>query len=393
MSQKKILMLGGSNAQVPAIKYAKAAGHHVITCDFLPDNPGHVYADEYYNISTINKEEVLTLAEKLEIDGIVAYASDPSAPTAAFVSEKLGLPGASYDSVKTLAEKDLFRTFLQKHHFNCPKFISVETLDYLKEYEELNYPCFVKPVDSSGSKGITKVNSPKGIKEALEIAFSYSRVNRAIIEEYIDSPYNQLHGDGFVYNGELGFLGICDQYFKNNVPLFSKYPSSIGEELIEKVTTEISRLIKLVNYKNGAINVEVRVGDNQKIYILEIGPRSGGNYIPQLMQNSTGFNEIEAIIETAVGNHLDFTFNKKKEYCLQYIIGANESGDFAGLSISDFLKERIRQLYIHKKIGEHIDSYENSSNVLGVAIANFKNDEELLDVAKNIHSHIKVNVN
>ena len=95
-------MLGASHFQIPAIKYAKEAGYKVITADYLPNNPGHKYSDKYYNVSTIDKESVLKLACELNIDGILSYASDPGAPTAAYVAEKLNLPGNPYKSVKIL---------------------------------------------------------------------------------------------------------------------------------------------------------------------------------------------------------------------------------------------------------------------------------------------------
>ena len=157
---KKIIFLGGAPSQIPPIKYAKSQGHYVITCDYLPDNPGHLLADEYHNISTTDKESILNLAKKLDIDGIVAYASDPAAPTAAYVAEQLGLPGNPYDSVLTLARKDLFRAFLEKHGFNVPKSKSFYTKEEAAPWlNEISYPLFIKPVDSSGSKGVTEINS------------------------------------------------------------------------------------------------------------------------------------------------------------------------------------------------------------------------------------------
>ena len=90
---KRILFLGGAPTQVPPIEYALKQGYYVITCDYLPDNPGHKLAHEYHNVSTTDKEDVLRLANSLGIDGIVAYASDPAAPTAAYVAEQLELPG------------------------------------------------------------------------------------------------------------------------------------------------------------------------------------------------------------------------------------------------------------------------------------------------------------
>src|SRR5699024_4642312 len=145
---------------VPAIKYAKEAGYHVITADYKPDNPGHKFSDEYYNVSTIEKDELLKLSSKLNIDGILSYASDPGAPTAAYVSEKLDLPGNPYHSVLTLQRKDLFRKFLKEHGFNVPESKAFKNACDAEEYVEYLLDSYkriiVKPVDSSGSKGVTK---------------------------------------------------------------------------------------------------------------------------------------------------------------------------------------------------------------------------------------------
>ena len=101
---KKILILGGTLFQIPAIQYAKQQGYYVITCDYLPENPGHAYADEYHNVSTTDKESVLALSRQLAIDGILCFASDPAAPTAAYVSEQMGLPGNPLSKVEVLGE-------------------------------------------------------------------------------------------------------------------------------------------------------------------------------------------------------------------------------------------------------------------------------------------------
>lgn len=117
---KKIMMLGGNQVQMTAIKAAKEQGYYVITVDYLPDNPGHKLADEYHNVSTIDKEAVLQLARELEIDGIVSYASDVSAPTAAFVAEAMGLPTNPYESVHILTHKNEFRKFMRENGLPMP---------------------------------------------------------------------------------------------------------------------------------------------------------------------------------------------------------------------------------------------------------------------------------
>lgn len=171
-------MLGGSLYQTYVIKEAVKMGYYVISCDYLPNNPGHRYAHEYYNISTTDKEAVYKLAKDIQVDGIVAYASDPAAPTAAYVCEKLGLPTSPYSSVEILSRKDLFRQYLSEHNFNVPNSFSCSTYkEALDNLYKINLPAMVKPVDSSGSKGINKLTDISQLETFVNDALSYSRKN------------------------------------------------------------------------------------------------------------------------------------------------------------------------------------------------------------------------
>ena len=172
---EKILLLGGSAQQVVAIETAKRLGYYTILCDFLDDNPGQYVADKFYLESTTDKEKILEIAIEEQIDGILAYASDPAAPTAAYVAEKLGLPGNPYKSVDILCNKDKFRKFLSENGFCTPKAKGYsdiqEALDDLnKSYFRL--PVIIKPVDSSGSKGATVIRTLDNLNEAIDFAFS-----------------------------------------------------------------------------------------------------------------------------------------------------------------------------------------------------------------------------
>lgn len=211
---KRVLMLGGSHFQVPSIITAKQMGCYVITCDYLPNNPGHKFADEYYNVSTTEKEKVLDLAKKLNIDGIVCYASDPSAPTAAYVAEKLGLPGNPYRSVEILANKDLYREFLSNNGFRVPRAKGFSSLSEAeKDFDNFTAPVMVKPVDSCGSKGVSKVFHKAELANAIEAALSYSRCHRFILEEYVEKSGYQVAGDGFSVDGKLVFRCFANEHF------------------------------------------------------------------------------------------------------------------------------------------------------------------------------------
>ena len=157
---KKLMLLGGLRYLIPVIKAAHKLGCHVITVDYLPDNPAHRYSDEYYNVSIVNEEEITNLAKKLKIDGIMSFACDPGVTTAAYVANSMGLPGSPYESVCILQNKDKFRAFLQENGFSVPKARSYNELQAI--YEDISsfkMPVIMKPTDSAGSKGVTRIDN------------------------------------------------------------------------------------------------------------------------------------------------------------------------------------------------------------------------------------------
>lgn len=390
--KRKILILGGGFALVPAIEYAKSAGYHTITCDYLPQNPGHRYSDEYHNISIIEKEKVVELAKRLDVDGVLGYSSDILALTAAYVSEELNLPGASYDSVFTLCRKDYFRRLLKENGFNCNGFVVIETIDEIDSIERLEFPLVVKPVDASGSNGVSIVESAEGLREAAIDAFSFSRCGNVIIEEYIGSDYPQIHGDGFVLDGELVFLGLCDQLLKGRNPICSVYPSSVPQFIQDYARNEIQRVIGKAGFRNGAINVEMRIAKDYRVYILEIGPRSGGNCVPQLMELATGFREVKAIIDFAMGEIVSKEFKVQNNNCLHYKIWPENSGIFEGIEFDFDFKKLIEKIYINRVEGEMVNASNNAADVVGVVIARYESREKIESIMDGLSKCVKAKI-
>ena len=369
-------MLGGSLQQIPAIKQAKEMGIYVITCDYLPDNPGHQIADEYYNVSTTDKNKVLELAEKLKIDGIVAYASDPAAPTAAYVSEKLDLPGNPYESVCILTQKDLFRKFLSEHGFNSPKAKGYTSFsDALTDFDDFMMPVMVKPVDSSGSKGVVKIFSKDELFEAVEEALSYSRSKRFIIEEFIVKKGYQVSGDGFSVDGKLVFTSYGNELYSGDgtreyVALGEFWPSLLTDAQKEAVDNELQRLISALGMKTSAYNIEVIIGEDNKVYILELGPRNGGSYIPQLIRYATGVDLVKYTIKASVGDDCsDLHMTKSEGYYSNYMILSKKSGCFKELWFDpSFQRENLLEEHCNCKVGDLVCAYRNTSHSLGTIL-------------------------
>ncbi len=395
---KKILMLGGAMQQIPAIKQAKEKGYYVITCDYLPNNPGHKYADEYYNVSTTDKEAVLELAKALKIDGIVAYASDPAAPTAAYVGEKMGLPCNPYESVKILTEKDLFREFLLNNGFNSPKAKGYTSLeDAKRDIESFKFPVMVKPVDSSGSKGVVKVENAVELESAFIEAMSYSRGKRIVIEEFIKKKGYQVSGDGFSVDGKLVFTSYGNELYSSNgtrdyVALGEFWPLLLSDTLKNKIDAELQRLITALGMKTCAYNIEVILDEDDNVFVLELGPRNGGSYIPQLIQYATGVDLIDYTLRGAVGEDCSDLKQKETVGCFSnYMIYSTVSGEFDGIWFDEsFEKNNLLDVYCTYNKGETVHAYQNTSHSLGTIIFKAQSVEEMIRLTDNMEKNYRV---
>lgn len=397
-TQKRVLMLGGSLAQIPSVKKAKEMGLYVITCDYLPENPGHKFADEYHNVSTTDKENVLELAKGLNIDGIVCYASDPAAPTAAYVAEKLGLPTSPYKSVDILCNKFKFREFLKEHGFCTPNTVGSSDFDELFEgVQQLRFPVVVKPVDSSGSKGVSIITEISEFKEAYYSAKHFSRDGRVIVEECVESVGAPLAGDAFSVNGKLVFWAFSDDHFDVNsknplAPVSETYPYTKSKMMQLKIVDEINRLLALLDMKSVAYNIEVRIDANDNIYLMEVAPRNGGNGIPEITKYATGVDMIEYTIKAALGMDCsDLQQEEVKGFWSTYMVHSNQAGKFVKFEIDEYYrKNNLVEFESNIKEGEDIPAFTGSNGALGTMLSKFSTYEEMMEKTYGFEKYVKV---
>lgn len=395
---KKVLMLGGSLYQVYAIKEAVRLGYHVITCDYLPSNPGHKYAHEYYNVSTTDKNAVLELAERLQVDGIVAYASDPAAPTAAYVCEKLGLPTSPYASVEILSKKDLFRKYLREHGFNTPRAKGYTCYeDALADIDSFRLPVMVKPVDSSGSKGINKLTDRSQLKDFVEDALNYSRDKRFLIEEFIVKKGYQISGDAFSVDGKLVFHCFGNEYYSSQVakdfaPLGECWPFLMEQRVVDRLHDDLQRLITSLDMKSTAYNVEAIVDENDDIYILELGARSGGSLIPQITQYATGVNLVTYVIKAAMGEDCsDLRMAPCRGCWSNYMVHANETGKYAGIWFDeDFRKNNLVEYVTDVKEGDRVHKFRDAQDAIGTLVIKYDDPEQMFAMIEHMDDYVKV---
>lgn len=392
----KILLLGGSAQQVIAIKAAKHLGYYTILCDYLPDNPGQYEADQFYLISTTDKDAVLEIAHKEKIEGVLAYASDPAAPTAAYVAEKLELPGNPFESVEILCNKDRFRKFLLENGFSVPNAKGYSlAIDAVKEKDGFEYPIIIKPVDSSGSKGATVLDTEDGLNEALNFAFSFSRSHRIIIEHYIEKKHPYLiGGDIFIEDGKIVLWGLLNCHRDVNVnplvPVGKSYPLQLGDNDIKNVKNTLSSMVEKLGIRNGSMNVELVVDKYDRVCLIDVGPRSGGNMIPDLLGDMFGVNIAEMSVEAAMGTEIKGNICKPNGFYATHNLHSNRNGRYKGISFSPEIEPYIYRKCLYKRQGDAVEYFDNAAKCLGIVFFKFPDEDVMKSVLEHINELITI---
>lgn len=382
---RKLLLLGGLRYLIPVIEAAHKQGIYVITCDYMPNNIAHKYSDEYHNVSITDIEGVLKLSRKLKIDGIMSFAVDPGVLTTAYVAEKLGLPSCgSYQSVKILQNKALFRKFLANNDFNVPKAFGTTTYDEaIRNLKSLKMPVIVKPVDAAGSKGVMKVNNISELKNAFEFAKSFSITKEVIIEEFIEKNGFSSDSDGFTVDGKLLSVSFNRQYFDDEAsnpytPSAYSWPSSFTQEQEIYLKNELQRLITLLNLKTSVYNIEVRVDKEQKPYIMELSPRGGGNRLSEMIRFGTGVDFISNAVRAAVGMHTENINSLVFDgYWAEIILHSNIAGSFLSVWIDERFKKNIIEVDIWVKLGDPIRTFQGANDAIGTLVLRFDSQQEM----------------
>ncbi|MCI8428339.1 MAG: ATP-grasp domain-containing protein [Lachnospira sp.] len=395
---KKILLLGGSAQQVIAIETAKRLGYYTILCDYLIDNPGQYYADKFYLISTTDKEAIFKVALDESIDGVIAYASDPAAPTAAYVAEKMNLPTSPYKSVETLCNKDKFREFLYQNGFHAPQSGGYDNaVEANADIGRFHFPIIIKPVDSSGSKGATVLHSLDELEAALNYAFSFSRSHRIIVEEFIEKKHPYLiGGDIFVENGKIILWGLLNCHRDSNVnplvPVGKSYPLELDAVDIDNVKATLQAMVDKLHMKSCGMNVELVVDKNGKVWPIDVGPRNGGNMIPDLLGMIFNVDVVEMAIKSAMGEIVEIESHRGIPFYATHNLHTAKNGKFEGVIYSEQIRPFIVRECLYKKPGEAVEYFDNAAKAIGIVFLKFDSHKKMQEILNAVNEHIKVTV-
>lgn len=325
MTKKKLAIIGASYLQEPLIQKAKSKGLETHVFAWAAGDVGEKSADHFYPISITEKEEILEKCREIGIDGICTIASDLAAIAVGYVAENMGLVGNPMSAVEVSTNKHLMRQCFEKNGDPSPKSIQVNSVSDL-DGVELTYPVIVKPVDRSGSRGITKLESKEGLAEAVDRAIAQGFEKCALVEEFAEG---QEYSVEFIsWKGEHRFLALTQKY-TTGAPDFIETghmePAPVSAETLDKVKRVVTHALNGLGIQYGASHSELKIDSNGNIKIIEIGGRMGGDNIgTSLVPLSTGYDFLDAVIEVALGNEPISQSSKKSYAGIRFIFSQDD---------------------------------------------------------------------
>ena len=349
---QKLAIIGASYLQLPLVKKAKEMGLYTLCFTWAEGAVCKDKADEFYPISIVEKERILSICQEKQIDGICTIASDVAAPTVAFVAEKMGMTGNSYEVAMRANNKFLMRQAFSKAGIPCPAYHRITSFEQL-DSKRLQFPVIVKPTDRSGSLGITKVERWAELQTAVETAVNCSFKHEAIVEEFVEG--REISVEFISYQGKHYPLQITDKVTTEAphfVELEHHQPAELTKEGYAQIYDLTKRALNALGVTNGASHSEYKITADGRVYVMEIGARMGGDFIgSDLVQLSTGYDYLKGVVEVALGTFNTPAFGERNHagvYFLceetQHLLPVIKSASLPNIVRAEITDEELRKV-------------------------------------------------
>lgn len=356
----KILILGAGGYQAFAIKKVKDLGYSTVVVSNVKTDCGIGVADEFVLCSTVEKERVLELAIEYNVQGVFTIASERASVTCAYVAEQLGLKWLDSKLVEVIGDKALMNKKIDK-------------------IEPVNYPFMVKPAVSSGSKGVVLVSNETEFNKAILIAKKNSVNDKAITEVWIKGDH--LGCVFVVESGKVAFLFLTEKILnQNHCTLAHLANTSLSVQYKELVKEEIQQIVNKLSITDGFFDCDLVIDDHQKVHVIELGSRLGGNGIAELVEASTGFDVISEAIKWSVGEQVVLPKEVKEKCCASIVLCSNKSGKFE--SFCSPVSHSFSRMFVNK--GDLINRFESGSDQIGVAFVEANSEQQLKEMVKGV---------
>lgn len=391
---KKILILGAGIYQVPLIKKAKEMGLYTIVVSYKGNYPGFKLAHKVYYEDTTDYEKVLEICKNEGVDGIITTGTDVPVITVGKVCDELGLTGISYKAAEIATNKLLMKDKFIENGVRTAKHMKVYSYeDAINAYETLAKPVIFKAVDSSGSRGIVKVENKEQIKAAFDEVRDVTKLDYFIIEEFIEGV--EFGAQAFVYNNELQFvLPHGDIVFqgKTGVPIGHYAPyEKISNELSKDINEQIKNSIVAMGLNNCALNIDFILKDG-KVYVLEIGGRAGATCLVELVSIYYGYDYYEKLINCSLGLKETFDSNEANANA-SLLLMAEKNGVIKKITNNNLADENIIDISFDNEEGESVRKFAVGPDRIGQIIVKGSTLKEAMELLNRVKENIVIDIN
>lgn len=379
---KKLMILGAGTYQVPLIKTAKKMGLYTIVVSIPGNYPGFELADKVYYENTVDEDKVLEIAQAEQIDGIVTTGTDVCVQSIGKVCDAMNLCGISREAAIIANNKMLMKTKYEEFGVRTARFRQVrfDDPDVKKTIEGLAFPLIFKSVDSSGSRGIIRVDSYDAFESSMAYVKDNTRKDYFLIEEFVEGE--EFGAQAFVYNGQVSFvLPHGDYVFHGDtgVPIGHFAPYNLSADVIADAELQLRGAAKAMGLDNCAINADFILKDG-KTYVLELGGRCGATCLAELVSIYYGFDYYEKIILVAMGQDPDFDITSHAVPNASHLLMSDKDGKIISQENKNAADDRIYEVQFDYKAGEEVHAFRVGPHRIGHIITQGETLEEAQDV-------------
>ena len=324
---KKIAVFGAQKNLEQFVRRAVALGYELYGFASGDDNPCVKYYKEFYNISFTEIDKIISICKEKGIQGVTSFSLESALPYVIKVSQALGTTSNSLHHSELINDKYVMRQQMQKFGVNIPKYIETDAYEHLSDADlkDMEYPVIVKPIDGGGSRGVTKVTKEEDLASAIEYAKQYSRKKVVIVEQFISG--REFSVEYISHKGYHYFLTITDKVTEPEhfIEIEHHQPADIPFAVAQKIREQVEKTLNALEITDSPSHTEVMLHSDGEIYVIECGPRMGGDNIQaSLVRLSTGYDLVAGALELCSNNFQVPVFNNQKYAGIYFILPGTE---------------------------------------------------------------------
>lgn len=390
---KKMLVLGGSHAEIPLINAAKKQGYFVITTGNQVDGIGHKYADRYIPCDFSDKDAILKLAKSEAVDAICSGCNDFAYLSTAYACDKLSIPGHdSFETAKLIHHKDSFRNLTKRLGIRTPKVFTCKSeKEIVNACNEIGFPVIVKPIDLTGGKGVLRCETIEEAMRAFRSAMKCTRENCVVVEQFI---IGSNHGCSMLLKNHqvVGSVFDDEQYYINRYLVAgASMPSSIVTDSVKNVLIhDVELIAQSLNLVDGLFHTQFMVDEYNNPIMIDPCRRAPGDLYIVLASCSSGIDWADEIVRAESGQEIGLDYSLKSEYIARECIMTDRTGKIREIHISPIIQEKVIYENIWGKVGDIIE--DPLKYKAGILIFKCKDEFQLKQLIEEYHQLVYIDV-